>query len=668
MRRLLIRLCRKLEGIPLAIELAAARVDVFGLEGLVAELDDSLAFLTRGRRTAQTRQRTLRATLDWSFALLRESEKTMLARLGVFTTGFSREAAIAVSCDDSLTAEQAVESLTQLVAKSLIVVRFSNGQVHFRLLDPTRAYAVEMLGAGPAAHATHHRHAKYFYEVAARLEPEKAASEVRRPTDDRILIAEVRAALRWCFDEGDTTLGLMLIAASSLLWYGLSLVDEYISFARRALSRASAEGELQHSTREAEMQALLTMGQALFYTQGSAAELVACYGKALEIANEAGDVDAQKRALRGFWQYRHGLGQHDEALRYADAYAQRSGDSMDMTLPRMRAITYTYSGDLAQAQACVERCLSHSIGPAPSVDLSTRDVDQRVVNHAVLARTLWLRGLPCAGCRRGPSSPRRKACRSRSPASTRFPICFGAALAGCPVALWSGELAMAARNVYLLEERSASFSLTFWHHFSEVYRRGLETRTRDPHDAPAGKHWRDPQWGYRHLEELSVLGEGFATDALIERAQSGDPIWCSAEVLRLEALRLLREQGEAGSPGAIDLLSRSLDIARRQGALSWGAAQRHEPRASPAATASHRRGARPVERHPRTLPGSGGNARLLVGDGSHEKNRVLTRIGCRAPLYAPFHVQRPTPVRQASRSRGVESPRAANERRVRRAS
>jgi len=115
-----IALCHRLDGIPLAIELPAARVDVFGVTGLAAQLDNSLSLLTRGRRTARARHRTLRATLDWSFDLLPEVERIILARLGVFKTTFSRKAAITIASDEMLTAEAILDGLSNLAAKSMV--------------------------------------------------------------------------------------------------------------------------------------------------------------------------------------------------------------------------------------------------------------------------------------------------------------------------------------------------------------------------------------------------------------------------------------------------------------------------------------------------------------------------------------------------------------------
>jgi predicted ATPase/DNA-binding winged helix-turn-helix (wHTH) protein len=142
---LLAEICRELDGLPLAIELAAAVVDTLGVAGLAAQSDDRLSILTQGRRTAQGRHRSLRAALDWSFDRLPEREQILFARLSTFQSDFSQDAAIASASDAVLGAEKVIDGLTSLVAKSLVVNSFHGGSVSYRLFATTRAYASEKL-------------------------------------------------------------------------------------------------------------------------------------------------------------------------------------------------------------------------------------------------------------------------------------------------------------------------------------------------------------------------------------------------------------------------------------------------------------------------------------------------------------------------------------------
>ena len=142
---LLAGLCRQLDGMPLAIELAASRIDLFGIAGLAARLDDCLSLLTRSRRTAQARHRTLRAALDWSYELLPEVEKIILRRLAVFAASFSREGALAVAAGDGVGEREVLEGLENLAAKSLVNISIDGGRLSYHLLQLTRAYAREKL-------------------------------------------------------------------------------------------------------------------------------------------------------------------------------------------------------------------------------------------------------------------------------------------------------------------------------------------------------------------------------------------------------------------------------------------------------------------------------------------------------------------------------------------
>jgi predicted ATPase len=145
---LIAEICRRLDGIPLAIELAAARVELFGVRGLVARLDDACYLLKGGRRTAKLRHRTLEATLDWSYALLDEKERAMLRRLSLFRQSFSLEQALELGDLDAAGGdklEQGMEALSSLVSKSLLATTAEGGMARYRMLDTTRSYAAAKL-------------------------------------------------------------------------------------------------------------------------------------------------------------------------------------------------------------------------------------------------------------------------------------------------------------------------------------------------------------------------------------------------------------------------------------------------------------------------------------------------------------------------------------------
>ena len=211
-------ICRHLDGMPLAIELAAARVSVLPVVEIGKRLDDRFRLLTGGPRTAEARHRTLRATIDWSHDLLTEPQRVLLRRLSVFRGGWTLQAAEAVCVGGGVTSADALDLLTALVAQSLVVA--SGGR--FRLLETIRQYASDRLVEAGEAEALRERHARYFLELAERAEPELRRShqsdwlERLRAEDDNFQLA-----LGWCRERAadEPDLGLRLAAALGWYWY-----------------------------------------------------------------------------------------------------------------------------------------------------------------------------------------------------------------------------------------------------------------------------------------------------------------------------------------------------------------------------------------------------------------------------------------------------------------
>lgn len=217
-------ICRKLGGVPLAIEFASALVPIFGLSGLSTRLDDRLRLLAGGQRAALPRHRTLNAALDWSYQLLDSSEQLALRRLAVFTGGFTIDAACAV-IDEAWEEVTVAETIARLVRKSLISPDMRDSTLRFRLLETTRAFSLDTLEAANEARETERRHAEYFARTLlgkGRLPP--ASQDYRAFTPD---LDNVRAALRWAMSEnGDQKLALAIGAGALPIWFGLSLLTE----------------------------------------------------------------------------------------------------------------------------------------------------------------------------------------------------------------------------------------------------------------------------------------------------------------------------------------------------------------------------------------------------------------------------------------------------------
>ena len=275
-------ICRKLEGIPLAIELAAARVGMFSIEQIAERLEGSLNLLTHGGRTAMPRQQTLKGTLDWSYELLSEDEKELFGRLSVFARGWTLEASEAVGAGGSVEKEVVLDLLSGLVEKSLVVVKGSDqGRVRYRLLEPIRQYALEKLEESGEVEAAKRAHAEYFLAMAEEAEPElwgprdvEGLDRLEREHDN------LRAALSWALERGEAELGLQLGGALGMFWHAHGHLGE----GRRWLEEALAKDD------RASVATRIEALKALFWLVFDQWDLV----RAEAVAQEAMGLSAEK--------------------------------------------------------------------------------------------------------------------------------------------------------------------------------------------------------------------------------------------------------------------------------------------------------------------------------------------------------------------------------------
>jgi non-specific serine/threonine protein kinase len=269
------QICRRLDGIPLAIELAAARVKVLSIDQIAVRLDDRFQLLTGGGRTALPRQQTLRAAMDWSYDLLAEPEQALLRALSVFAGGFTLEAAEAVG-------GQIFDLLASLVDKSLVIAEEQDGSVRYRLLETVRQYAAEKLDAAGEAAAVRERHREWFLAMA------EAADEILRgPREAEWLTrleqehGNLRAALRWSVTQGAATV-LRLAGALSRFWESRGHLAEGRDWLAQALA---ADGEAPAAVRARALQG----AGALAAMQGEFAAAQALHEQALRLYQQVND-------------------------------------------------------------------------------------------------------------------------------------------------------------------------------------------------------------------------------------------------------------------------------------------------------------------------------------------------------------------------------------------
>lgn len=211
-------ICRRLDGIPLAIELAAARVRALSPSEILASLHDRFRLLTGGARTAVRRQQTLRASVDWSHALLTEPERTVFRRLAVFMGGFDLAAAHAVVAEGEIQPFQVLDLVSLLVDKSLVVAEHSSSRTRFRLLETMRHYAAEKLAESGEGDAARSRHRDHYTALASLLEGPSDSGYGQRVEQIEAEIDNMRAAFAWSRENGDAESALALASSLTPLW------------------------------------------------------------------------------------------------------------------------------------------------------------------------------------------------------------------------------------------------------------------------------------------------------------------------------------------------------------------------------------------------------------------------------------------------------------------
>ena len=575
-------ICRRLDGIALAIEFAAARVDAFGLPELARLLDDRFDVLTRGRRTALPRHRTLRATLDWSYGLLPRLEQLALSRLSVFNGAFTLAAAREVATGPEIEAAAIGHLLAGLVAKSLVNAEVGDAPVQYRLLATTQIYAREKLQQSGEFAAVARRHAEYHQKLFERAEAEWETS----PTADWLAtygrhLDNLRAAVSWAFSpEGDAATGVALTGAAVPLWFELSLVDECLGWIERALAAlAATPGQRERRS----MQLHAALGWLQMYATERLTSSAAAWKTTLELAEQLGDIDYQLRALWAIWAQRMVRDEYREAMALATRFrnlAAQAGDAAEQLVgDRIIGFSLHFLGDQAGARENISRVLSRYVPPVSRSHTVRFHFDQRVTARIVLARVLWLQGFPDQALREVASNIEYAVSFNHT-----LTLANALAQAACPVALLAGDFAATARYTEMLRLHTAMPGLDVWRAYADCYDGELAIRRGDverglpllraavDHLRRAGFVQYQTSFVLALAQALAAVGEPAAglagiEDALARCIANGEG-WCLAELHRVrgEMLLVLEAPDPAGAEAAF---LESLSVARAQHVLSW---------------------------------------------------------------------------------------------------
>jgi predicted ATPase len=555
-------LCADLDGLPLAIELAAALVAPLGLQAVARQVT-GLLLPVMAASGAAGRHLDLRAMLDWSYHLLAPDEQTVFRRLAVFRAPFTLDAAAAVA-GTGFEREDAIETVIGLMGKSLVCAGTvdADGIGRHRLLSTTRAYAQDKLAACPDAPRIYRQHAVF---LCAMLEEAHATWQTvpRRTWLGRYggWLDDIRAALDWAFGpSGDAALGLALTALSYPLAGQAGATLEFTQRVGKALAVAATMDDGC-----ALLRLQLTSYHELCQTVQSDEDIpgmLAQKDASVRAAAALGNAYLQAVPLTQMWGVPFVAGDYPAALAASERIRAVAADLDDPVLAligeRIRAQTRHFTGDQAAATDAAHRALADCGRRIPLV-YSPTSVDISVSMRIMLARILWLQGKP-SEARAMCDEALALAAQERTAA-----LCQAICVAAIPLALWDRDVEACRGLLAALEQHAARYSLRLWLDWGEGFRAiaaALAAPAADCRVAVALAARGDRKFN----DHLATFDPALLLPAAVERVERGQVGWCAPEVLRAQALRL---QAGGAAAAAEHTLHRAIALAREQGALAW---------------------------------------------------------------------------------------------------
>jgi predicted ATPase/DNA-binding CsgD family transcriptional regulator len=354
------QLCYRLDGIPLAIELAAARTKMLPVEEISARLGDSFRLLAAGSRTALPRHRTLHATMDWSHELLHQKERVVFRRLSVFAGGFTLEAAESVCAGEQLRRDEVLELLSPLVEKSLVVAQEREGTAHFRLLETVRQYGRERLEEAGEAARVREQHAGYYLAMAEEAEPElKGDRQVTWLERLETEHGNLRVAMAWLLERGESDLAARLGWALWLFWG----IRTHLTEGRRSMEQALSAGGSGAMTASARAKALYVAGMMANY-QGDHLSADPLVKESLRLSEELEDKVGTAYALANAGYVALGRGRFQQAIAVIEEAAAlfvEQGEKWGAAIEfGFLAVAWRNRGDHERARRLAERALAIS--------------------------------------------------------------------------------------------------------------------------------------------------------------------------------------------------------------------------------------------------------------------------------------------------------------------
>jgi predicted ATPase/DNA-binding winged helix-turn-helix (wHTH) protein len=447
-------ICRRLDGVALAIELAAGRVEAYGLRQTAALLEERLSLLWTGQRTAPPRQQTLKATLDWSYELLTDLERRVLRHLAVFVGDFALAAAQAVLSSPTMDQMLVLGAIESLIAKSMIATVRTGATMRYRLLDTTRDYVIGIIMDGAEYAELAARHATYYWRWLEQAGTElPASSSVAERAPQLADLGNVRAALEWCFGpHGNAEIGVGLASVAAAFFLAMSLITECQRWADRALL---ALGDSARGGQD-EMQLQAALGMSLMFARGQSEAVRAALNRSLTIAEQHGDALNQLRLLGMLHMFHHRIGDIKSALVYArrgPAVSRTIADPATVALAHsMLGVSLHLTGDFDGARVELEAAVRHGSG-SERAGWTYFGFDGCQWAGIVLARTMWLQGHPAEAVERA------RQC-VKDAASLDHPVTLSVVLIwAVSVFLGTGDLDTAEEHMDWFISRAESYAL-----------------------------------------------------------------------------------------------------------------------------------------------------------------------------------------------------------------
>jgi predicted ATPase/DNA-binding winged helix-turn-helix (wHTH) protein len=568
-------ICRKVEGVALAIELAAGRVGAYGLQQTAMLLDQRLSLLWQGQRTAPARQKTLQATLDWSYGLLSELERLVLRRLAVFVGLFTIDAALAVVTDARVDQSLLFGAIDSLVAKSMVAARPLGAMMRYRLLDATRAYALE-IGIEDAELAV--RHASYYRRWLEHAGAEwPTLSNVAERAPHFASLHNVRAALEWCFGaSGNTGAGVGLAAAAAPVFLAMSLLIECHRWSERAIS--ALDDASRGGAEEMHLQAAL--GLSLMFTLGNSELAQVALNRSLAIAEARGDALNQLQLLGRMHVFYERMGYFEDALRYARrslVVSENLADPAAIAVAHsLLGVSLHHAGDTNGARIELEAALQGPHSQRTSTIYGFDHHNRAAIN---LAGILWSQGHPARAV---------ELARQTVDAAARMdhPVTLCIALIwAVSVFLWTGDIESAEQNIDRVIAHAESRSLAPYLAVGRGVKGELAIRRGDAKGGveslenclqalhAARYELLSTTFNISLVQGLAAVGRSAEAMTLIDETirltEANGDLFYMPELLRVKGSLLLLLPHPRQPDEAEICFVQSLEWSRRQGALAW---------------------------------------------------------------------------------------------------